>query len=157
MATHQTLGSLFTDIADAIRAKTGSSADIVADNFPTAISQIPTGGTSNLVKLTSASHTPSSTKRAYVDNNGTTHNLWYYQVTKTQIGFEPDFIMLTTTQPLIQAHWANTPSGQTGNYWSTVQLDCLLNNSNVRDGDTWYIPLTSTFSAQEVNVIAGKF
>lgn len=40
---HTTLSSLFSDIADAIRAKTGGSAQIVADNFPTAIANIPTG------------------------------------------------------------------------------------------------------------------
>lgn len=39
--THSTLASLFGDIADAIRAKTGGSADIVADDFPTAIAGIP--------------------------------------------------------------------------------------------------------------------
>lgn len=43
--THTTLTSLFSDIADAIRNKTGSSADIVADNFPTEIDAIPTGVT----------------------------------------------------------------------------------------------------------------
>ena len=42
--THETLTSLFSDIADAIRAKTGGTADIAADTFPTAISAIPTGG-----------------------------------------------------------------------------------------------------------------
>lgn len=44
MATH-TLRGLFAAIADAIRAKTGESADIVADNFPTAIAAIPKGAT----------------------------------------------------------------------------------------------------------------
>lgn len=48
--THTTLTSLFSAIADAIRAKTGGSADIVADSFPTAISSIPTG--SSLPQLT---------------------------------------------------------------------------------------------------------
>ena len=37
---HSTLASLFTDIAKAIRSKTGGTASIVADNFPTAISSI---------------------------------------------------------------------------------------------------------------------
>ena len=37
---HTSLASLFSDIADAIRGKTGSSAQIVADNFPTAIAGI---------------------------------------------------------------------------------------------------------------------
>lgn len=38
--THETLTSLFSDIADAIRAKTGGTADITADTFPTAIGNI---------------------------------------------------------------------------------------------------------------------
>lgn len=41
MAT--TLTTLFTNIANAIRAKTGDSAQIVAENFPAAIGNIPTG------------------------------------------------------------------------------------------------------------------
>lgn len=41
---HTTLTSLFTDIAGAIRSKTGDSAEIKADNFDTAIEAIPTGG-----------------------------------------------------------------------------------------------------------------
>lgn len=42
MATHTTLSSLFADIANAIRAKTGSSETIVADGFPDAIASIST-------------------------------------------------------------------------------------------------------------------
>ena len=41
--THTTLTGLFEDIADAIRAKTGDSGDIVADSFPEAIASIPEG------------------------------------------------------------------------------------------------------------------
>lgn len=44
MATHTTLSNLFSDIADAIRAKTGGSATIVADAFPEAIAAIRTRG-----------------------------------------------------------------------------------------------------------------
>lgn len=44
MPTHTSLASLFTDIANAIRAKTGGSSSIVADNFPSAIASIPSGG-----------------------------------------------------------------------------------------------------------------
>lgn len=39
-----TLRGLFTDIADAIRAKTGDTALIAADDFPDAIAAIPSGG-----------------------------------------------------------------------------------------------------------------
>lgn len=42
--THETLESLFIDTANAIRAKTGGTADIVADEFPQAIEAIPSGG-----------------------------------------------------------------------------------------------------------------
>ena len=38
--THETLGNLFADIADAIRAKTGNSEPLVADQFPEAIAGI---------------------------------------------------------------------------------------------------------------------
>lgn len=41
---HTTLTSLFTDIAGAIRSKTGDSAKIRADDFDTAIEAIPSGG-----------------------------------------------------------------------------------------------------------------
>lgn len=40
---HASLAALFTDIANAIRAKTGSTAQIVADSFPTAIAAIESG------------------------------------------------------------------------------------------------------------------
>lgn len=42
--THETLGGLFTDIANAIRGKTGSSALVLADRFPEAIEAIESGG-----------------------------------------------------------------------------------------------------------------
>ena len=41
---HETVTDLFTDIADAIRAKTGGNTPIVADSFPDAIGEIPTTG-----------------------------------------------------------------------------------------------------------------
>ena len=42
MATNLT--TLFQNIADAIRAKTGSSEKIVAENFPAAIAELSSGG-----------------------------------------------------------------------------------------------------------------
>ena len=41
---HSNLTSLFTDIADAIRSKTGGSDPIIADQFPEAIEGISSGG-----------------------------------------------------------------------------------------------------------------
>lgn len=42
--THSTLTALFSDIADSIRSKAGTSTPIIADAFPAAIDAIPTGG-----------------------------------------------------------------------------------------------------------------
>lgn len=42
---HSTLTELFTNIANAIRSRTGSTETIVADNFPSAIEEIETGTT----------------------------------------------------------------------------------------------------------------
>lgn len=74
MATHDTLTSLFTDIADAIRGKTKGTAKIVADNFPTAIGAIATGR-----KFASGTKTLSS--------SGTT-------ITISNIGFTPKIFMI---------------------------------------------------------------
>lgn len=52
MATHDNLTSLFTAIADSIRGKAGIASPIVADDFPTAISAIP----SVIVKEVVATH-----------------------------------------------------------------------------------------------------
>lgn len=43
MTTHTTLNSLFTDIANKIRVKKGTSQQIIADNFPSEIESIQTG------------------------------------------------------------------------------------------------------------------
>lgn len=46
--THTTLSSLFTDIADAIRSLKGTTASIVADDFPDEINAIPKKSSSDL-------------------------------------------------------------------------------------------------------------
>ena len=65
---HSTLTSLFTDIADSIRSKTGDSAKIKADDFDTAIEAIQTGGGGETVEL---SVTQNGT---YVPDEGTTYS-----------------------------------------------------------------------------------
>lgn len=78
--THANLTSLFGDIADAIRSKTGSSNSIVADDFPTEISNIETGGGGDLptgIKgIWYGSYTPSS-NIASTTGFTVTHNMGY--------------------------------------------------------------------------------
>ena len=45
--TYESLNALFTATADAIRAKDGTTEPIVADNFPTRIQAISSGGDYN--------------------------------------------------------------------------------------------------------------
>ena len=47
-----TLTELFTNIANAIRAKTGSTEPIIAEDFPSAIEAIPTGGSGGVSLIT---------------------------------------------------------------------------------------------------------
>lgn len=54
MAKHTTLASLFSDIAAAIRAKTGKTDKLVADDFPTAIAGITTGVNTSDATVTAA-------------------------------------------------------------------------------------------------------
>lgn len=64
MAKHTTLIGLFTDIANSLRSKTGGSGKIVADDFPSVIDSLSTGGI-----------TPSGTKS--ITANGT-HDVTSY-------------------------------------------------------------------------------
>ena len=62
MATFTTLSALFTAIANAIRAKTGGSATIVADDFPTAIAAIKPPSNYGLITFTAAIPTAAEIK-----------------------------------------------------------------------------------------------
>lgn len=61
---HTTLASLFTDIANAIRAKKGTSAAIVADNFPTEIANLPSGSSYTLITSKEVTANTTSTSAA---------------------------------------------------------------------------------------------
>lgn len=62
MPNHTSLASLFGDIANAIRGKTGGSGQIAAEDFPTSISEIATGLT--FVPLVTAERTGNLVVRA---------------------------------------------------------------------------------------------
>lgn len=68
MATHTSLASLFNDIADAIREKTGDTDSIVADNFPSEIAAI--GGAKIGVTLND-----DGTQNLYITDNGSVLDL----------------------------------------------------------------------------------
>lgn len=56
MANYSTLNALFTAIANSIRGKTGGTAKIVADNFPSAIANIPDLSSSTADATAGAGH-----------------------------------------------------------------------------------------------------
>ena len=85
MTSYNSLPALFTAIADAIRARSGDSSSIVAADFPTAISAMPTG-------LTLAS--PVTAQRS--------GNL---TIAFSDLAAEPQFFVLSA------AGFANTSSG----------------------------------------------
>jgi hypothetical protein len=57
--THKNLTSLFDDIADKIRAKTGTNSPIIADNFPDAIENILTPADGSISTKTASDMTVS--------------------------------------------------------------------------------------------------
>lgn len=65
--THRTLAELFADCADAVRSKTGSNEQIVADNLPTEIGSISVGNSNG---ITSGSIIPASSANSLVINIG---------------------------------------------------------------------------------------
>lgn len=83
MAEHKSLTSLFSDIANSIRAKTGSTDTIAADDFPTAIDNIPSGGGGGTIKL-NAAYLPHK-RNGYV---GTFNTTWApYTITSGDITY----------------------------------------------------------------------
>lgn len=87
--THQTLISLFNDIADSIREKTGSTSNIVADNFPSEIANIQTGFFPS-VKFNSNNITASST--GTLTNGTKTYNAVVKSDNKSNFYLEVDKI-----------------------------------------------------------------
>lgn len=71
--THETLESLFVDTANAIRAKTGGTAEIVADEFPQAIALIPSGGGASIQSGVFTPASQAATHTIVVDDDIAAH------------------------------------------------------------------------------------
>lgn len=169
--THSTLSSLFTDIANAIRTKTGSSAQIVADNFPTEIANIPSGG----IDPSDATATESdilNPKTAYL-SDGTKHT-----GSMVNRGAVSQTLDTTTTSYTIPQGYHNgsggvsvttqtksaTPSGSSqtisadsGKVLSSVSVGAVTKNSGI--GQTLYnegVSDTKVGTATASDVLSGK-
>ena len=126
MPNHTSLASLFTDIANAIRSKTGSSATIVADNFPTAISNIPTGTGASL-----------TTKRVTANGNYTASNEGYDGYSSVQVsvpsGSNPSLI---TKSISINGSYAASTDSADG--YSSVTVNVPNSYSSADNGKVVY-------------------
>lgn len=133
--THSTLTELFTDIADAIRAKTVGTADIVADEFPNAIDDIETGitpiGTINITD-TALTNVSAYANAQVVDANLVAANI------------KKDVTILGVT---------GTHEGGSGMLHETGSID-IHTGSNKTDID---LPISdTTFTHYLVNMLATK-
>lgn len=93
-----TLTELFTNIANAIRTKTGSTEPIIAEDFPSAIEAIPTSGSGTSIEtcevsITFYSNAMSGSQPSYV--------------TYTTVKDEKIVSALVTND---DADWSGTPS-----------------------------------------------
>lgn len=136
--THSTLVSLFSDIADAIRSKTGSTGTIKADKFPTAISDIV--APSDYVQCIAR------------PNTMTTKNRVRFQLTNWTANNEVCLALNTTTITTIKMGapvWKdNTVIGASGNQGGWY--DKLWNNGSYYEGVAITIKATSSGTAEWV-------
>lgn len=86
MATHKTLTQLFTAIANSLRSKTGGTGAIIADDFPTVIDGLSTGGI-----------TPTGTKN--ITSNGT-HDVTSYANASVNVPVPDGYIKPSGTKSI---------------------------------------------------------
>ncbi len=88
MATHENLPSLFTDIANSIRGKTGDTASLIADNFPSII-------TSALMK-----YLPDYSGGTTITSNGTVNCANTVMRSNLTVNVQPEYhtIYITTLE-----------------------------------------------------------
>lgn len=91
MADYNNLASLFSDIANAIRAKTGSADNIVATDFPTKIASISTGTNKDFVVNLNA--TISNDTKKFKCANGIQSSVDMNYITYTpSVGFYTEYL-----------------------------------------------------------------
>lgn len=167
---HSTLSSLFTDIANAIRAKTGSQAQIVADNFPTEIANISTGIDPSDATATDGDilsgktayladgtkHTGSMTDRGSVDVTLDTTTTSYTVPSGKHSG-SGTVKVVTQTKSATPSGSAQTISADSGNVLSSVSVGAVTKNSGI--GQTLYnqgVSDTKVGTASASDVLSGK-
>ena len=69
--THSTVTDLFTDIADAIRVKGGTTSSIIADQFPDAIAALPAGSGGVTINNQNKTVTPTKSIQVITKDNNT--------------------------------------------------------------------------------------
>jgi len=115
MSQHDSLVSLFQDIADAIRAKIGGSATIVADNFPDQIATVYTAGqTSAKVGTASAADVRSGktfTNSSTIGGSGS--------LADSTTGTASSGTLVATKTPGASIQYVNVSAGYTAaRYWA---------------------------------------
>lgn len=157
---HSTLSSLFTDIANAIRAKTGSQAQIVADNFPTEIANIPTGIDPS--DATALSEDIVAPKTAYIATGKTTGSMvdrgsvdvtldtttTSYTVPSGKHSGAGTVKVVTQTKSATPSGLAQTISADSGKVLSSVSVSAIQTQTK---------SVTPSTSAQTVTPDSGKY
>lgn len=161
MGKYSTLSELFTAIADAIRTKTGGGAAIVAENFPTEIKNIPTGGGVNPSDATATANDILAGMTAYTAEGKTTGTLQIkigsieltkaitassYVTVSHDLGTVPSIILAyvendpifdsTTTYNIVSGYAINFPTGLVPGVGASKSAANCINSQGGGQGDT---------------------